>query len=54
MLGPLYLLVVGIPSLVRVIYRKFHYKKYGLNWENYYNGFPENWADRLGGIQDSN
>lgn len=50
MLGPLYLLVVGIPSLMRVLYRKWHIKKYGYNWQNYYKGFPENWADRLGGV----
>jgi hypothetical protein len=50
MLGLLYLLVVGIPSLSRVFYRKWHYKKYGYNWTNYYKGFPENWADKLGGV----
>lgn len=53
MLGPLYLLVVGIPSIVRVFYSKWYYKKYGRGWKNYFNGFPENWADKLGGISDS-
>lgn len=52
MLGPLYLPVVGIPSLIRVFYRRLYYKKYGQKWENYYNAFPENWADRLGGVKD--
>jgi hypothetical protein len=49
-LGPLYLLVVGIPSLARVFYRWWFYKKYHQSWGNYYNGFPEDWADSLGGI----
>jgi hypothetical protein len=49
-LGPLYLLVVGIPSLSRVYYRWWYRKKYHRNWGNYYNGFPEDWADSLGGI----
>jgi hypothetical protein len=53
LLGPLYLVVVGIPSLMRVLYRKWYYKKYGIKWENYYKGFPENWADRLGGVMDA-
>jgi len=50
MLGPLYLFVVGIPSLSRVLYSKWYYKKHGYSWGNYFNGFPENWADKLGGI----
>jgi hypothetical protein len=50
MLGPLYLLIVGIPSLCRVAYSYWYRKKYNKNWENYFDGFPENWADRLGGV----
>lgn len=50
MLGPMYLLVVGIPSVARVFYRKWYYKKYGISWKNYYSAFPENWADNLGGV----
>jgi len=50
MLGPLYLLVVGIPSISRVIYSRWYRRKYGYNWKNYFNGFPENWADKLGKI----
>ena len=49
-LGPFYLLVVGIPSVLRVFYRWRYRKKYHQNWSNYYNGFPEDWADSLGGI----
>ncbi|MFA5970922.1 MAG: hypothetical protein WC780_01125 [Lentimicrobiaceae bacterium] len=49
-LGPIYLLVVGVPSLARVIYSRWYRKKYDREWENYFNGFPENWADKLGGV----
>lgn len=50
MLGPLYLIIVGIPSLSRVFYRRWYKKNYGCKWEHYYDGFPENWADKLGGV----
>jgi hypothetical protein len=50
MLGPVYLILVGIPSLSRVVYSKWYFKKYGRSWKNYFNGFPENWADKLGGV----
>lgn len=43
MLGPLYLVLVGLWSIIRA----------GLNlYRNgqYYNGYPENWADKLGGV----
>lgn len=50
MLGPLYLLVVGIPSLARVLYSKWYRKRNGRRWENYFYAFPENWADKLGGV----
>lgn len=50
MLGPFYLLIVGIPSISRVLYSKWFRKKHGYKWENYFNGFPENWADKLGGV----
>lgn len=52
MLGPFYLIVVGIPSILRVLYSKWFYNKYGQSWQNYFNGFPEKWADRLGGVLD--
>lgn len=54
MLGPLYLPVVGIPSLARVLYGKWYRKRNGRRWENYFNAFPENWADKLGGVKDIN
>lgn len=51
MLGPLYLFVVGIPSVLRVLYRKFYFLTYRRQWTRYYDGFPEKWADRLGGVK---
>ena len=46
MLGPLYLIVVGLPSFLRagvaLVTRK--------NREWYYTGYPERWADRLGDV----
>jgi hypothetical protein len=50
-LGPLYLPVVGIPSVSRVIYAHRYYRKHGREWTGYYRGFPENWADRLGNVR---
>lgn len=50
MLGPIYLLIVGIPSILRVLYSRWYRKKHGRNWKNYFNAFPENWADKLGGV----
>ena len=51
MLGPLFLLVVGIPSVSRVIYAHWYYRKHGKEWTGYYRGFPEKWAERLGNVQ---
>ncbi len=45
-LGPLYLLVVGVPSILRAAYKIFTHKDNA--W--YYSGYPEKWADRLGGV----
>lgn len=53
MLGPLYLLIVGLPSFIRAsvwyLYKKdiaeWYYKK------SYYCGYPERWADKLGGVK---
>lgn len=45
-LGPLYLLIVGIPSLIGNIYSRI--KNKSDDW--YYSRFPENWADKLGGV----
>ena len=51
-LGPLYLLVIGVPSLCGNIYdslanRNWPYEK-SCRW--YYNQPWEKWADRLGGV----
>jgi hypothetical protein len=50
MFGPLYLAVIGLPSLARVFYRRWYRKKYNKPWTRYFDGYPENWADKLGGI----
>ncbi len=44
-LGPLYLPVVGIPSFMRSLFWQLAKKPN----EAYYSGYPEKWADRLGG-----
>ncbi len=51
MLGPLYLLVVGLPSILRVIYGCIYHRRRGEKWQAYYDGYPEKWADRLGNVQ---
>ncbi len=54
-LGPLYLLTVGVVSPSRNIWSRIMYKVKHirkllvLRW--YYSGWPENWADKLGGVQ---
>lgn len=45
-LGPLYLLIVGLPSALNNLISRFS-KKWA---EGYYKRFPENWADKLGGV----
>lgn len=47
-LGPLYLIVIGIPSLLHNI---VHYlcNKIGIKW-NYYSFYTESWANKLAGI----
>ena len=53
-LGPLYLLVVGIPSVVRNLIFRVKQRKYPLyklvKW--YYSGYPEKWADKLGHVTE--
>ena len=44
MLGPFYLLIVGLWSALRA---RFNLYKKGC----YYKSFPENWADKLGGVK---
>ena len=48
--GPLYLPVIGLPSISRGIYAVAHREITGRQWTGYYDGYPENWADRLGGV----
>lgn len=49
MLGPLYLLVVGLPSFIwcNLPYFQRMRKEKGIS---YYSVYPENWADRLGKV----
>lgn len=51
MFGPLYLLLVGIPSISRVIYSLLYYRRHKRHWKGYFNGYPEDWADRLGKVR---
>ena len=46
MLGPLYLIVVGIPSAIN----NLRSRRSQTVRNNYYNMYPENWADKLGGV----
>jgi hypothetical protein len=46
-LGPFYLILVGIPSICRNIIWRIR----KLSNDDYYKGYPEDWADRLGGVQ---
>ena len=51
LLGPLYLPVVGLPSISRAAYALAYREMTGQPWNGYYDGYPERWADRLGGVQ---
>jgi hypothetical protein len=53
LLGPLYLSTVGVASELRVVYAFAHRHLRGRRWAGYYDGFPERWADRLGGVDRS-
>lgn len=52
-LGPLYLIIVGIPSFVRNIWDRLAHKSWTnrqrIDW--YYGHFPENQADYYGGVR---
>jgi hypothetical protein len=50
-LGPLYLPLVGIPSVARVLYAVAYREITGRRWRGYFEGWPERQADRLGGVQ---
>ena len=45
-LGPLYLIVIGIPSITMNCLTRMGILKH----DRYYDRWPENWADRLGGV----
>ena len=47
MFGPLYLLVIGLPSLFFNVLTRLKV----LKLETYYNRYPEKWADKLGGVK---
>ncbi len=48
--GPLYLVVVGVPSVMRVLYALIYRIFAKKRWPHYYDGWPENAADRLGKV----
>lgn len=48
--GPLYLLIVGVPSVMRVVFAIVYRRIHGQRWDHYYDGWPENQADRWGGV----
>lgn len=50
LLGPLYLPLVGIPSVSRNVYAVGYGLVTGKRWLGYFDGYPERWADRLGGV----
>jgi len=49
-LGWAYLPVVGLPSISRAAYALLYHEATGRQWTRYYEGYPEKWADRLGGV----
>lgn len=50
MFGWLYLPLIGLPSISRAAYALVFYEVTGRQWTRYYEGYPEKWADRLGGV----
>jgi hypothetical protein len=50
LLGWLYLPVIGLPSISRATYALAYREVTGRQWTRYYEGYPEKWADRLGGV----
>lgn len=52
-LGPLYLPLVGVPSVARVAYAIGYRTVTGRRWGGYYEGWPERQADELGGVNRS-
>lgn len=58
LLGPLYLLLIGLPSISRggmALFKKLFTDKELTDINNwYYSGYPENWADDLGEVNRFN
>ena len=51
-LGPLYLPFVGLPSISRAtLFKLARAAGRPIRSDHYYRGYPEAWADRLGGVQ---
>jgi len=49
--GPLYLIIIGIPSITMNILSSYSYEHGSKTfWRNYYKRWPENWADKLGKV----
>ena len=46
--GPLYLVIIGLPSVIRKVYSIYYLWRYKDSRLHYFNGYPENWADTLG------
>lgn len=44
-LGPLYLLVIGLPSIIHAALHKY------LSHDNYYHFYTEKWANKLAGLE---
>jgi hypothetical protein len=52
LLGPLYLPLVGVPSVLHVLYAMAYREVTGRRWTGYFDTYPESWADRLGGVAE--
>ena len=48
-LGWLYLLVIGLPSLIWAQCFEWYWSREG---KSYYDFYPEKWANKLGGVED--
>lgn len=51
-LGWFYLPLVGLPSIIGNVWNRLFHKKWTSNQREkwYYSRYPENWADKLGGV----
>jgi hypothetical protein len=49
--GPLYLLIIGLPSItMNILSTVLYFMGNKQFYSNYYNRWPESWADHLGGV----